>query len=131
MGKEAGSRRGSRAACARMLATLLAFPEMEASLDWEEDECKIGPTLRSWRKEEGWAGPVAEAGPAPVEARGVVNIRTRPPGQARGLGQGRERKQSQTTSLAFIKSPLRKGGIYISPEDEAQVKSENMGIMKK
>jgi len=37
------------------------------------------------------AGPTAEAGPAPVEARGVDDIRAGPAGQARGKGGGGER----------------------------------------
>jgi len=52
----------------------------------------MGSALRSWREEAEPAGPTAEAGPAPVEARGVDDIRTRPTGQAGAQGGGGERK---------------------------------------
>ena len=86
------SRRVSLAACPRILATLSASPEREALLDWDEDERAIGLVQRSWRKDVERAGATAEVGPAPVKARGVDNIRTRPVGQARGHGGGEERK---------------------------------------
>jgi len=50
--------------------------------------------LRSWREEAERAGPTAEAGPAPVEARGVDDIRRRPTSQAGGEGGGREKVKS-------------------------------------
>jgi len=52
-------------------------------------------------EEEESARPAAEVGPAPVEARGIEDIRTRPRGQAGGLREGEKRKQSQTSSLTF------------------------------
>ena len=52
----------------------------------------MGSALRSWREEAEQVGPTAEAGPVPVEARGVDDIRTRPTGQAGGQGGGGERK---------------------------------------
>ena len=90
----------------------------------------MGSALGSWREEVERAGPTAKAGPAPVEVRGVGDIRARPPGQAREQGGGGEREQRQTTSLTF-KNPLSKGEIYISLENEAQVKSHNKCIVRK
>ena len=52
----------------------------------------MGSALRSWPEEAERAGPTAEAGPVPVEARGVDDIRTRLIGQAGGQGGGGERK---------------------------------------
>jgi len=130
VGKEAGSRQASLAACQRMLATLSASPEREAWLDWDDVEREMGSALRSWREEVDRAGCTAEAGPAPVEARGVDDIRARPPGQARRQEGGGERKQRQTTGLTF-KNHLSTGEIYISLENEAQVKSQNKCIVTK
>jgi len=113
-----------------MLATLSASPEREAWLDWDDVEREMGSALQSCREEVDRAGPTAEAGPALGEARGVEDIRARPPGQARGQVGGGERKQRQTTSLTF-KYPLSKGEIYISLENEAQVQSQNKCIVTK
>jgi len=113
-----------------MLMTLLASTEREAWLDWDDVEREMGSALRSWGDEVERAGPTAEAGPAPVEARGVDDIRARPVGQARGQGGEGERKQRKTTSLT-LKNPLSKGEIYISLENEAQVNRQNRCVVTK
>ena len=92
MGKQAGSSCASLAACPRILATLSASPESEAWRDWDDDEREMGSALPSWREEVEPGGTTAEAGPAPVEARGVDDIRARPTGQARGQRGGGESK---------------------------------------
>jgi len=59
-----------------------------------------------------------------VEARGVDDIRTR--------RRGREKvKSNYQFDFSKNKNPLSKGEIYISLENEAQVKSQNKCIMKK
>jgi len=79
------------------------------------------------------AGPSAEAGPAPVEVRGADDMRTRPNRPGRGTGRRRREKIKSNYQFDFprIKNPLSKGEIYMSLENEAQVKSQNRCIVKK
>jgi len=105
VGNETGSRRASLAACPRILATLSASPDREALLGWDDDEREIGSALRSWREEAERAGPTAEAGPAPVETKGVDDIRARPAGQGRRTArrEGEKVKSNYQSDFPRIK----------------------------
>jgi len=105
-GDEAGSGPASLAACLRTLATLSASPERVAWLEWNDHEREIGSALRCWREEAEGTGPTLEAGPAPVEVRGVDDIKEGLESQDRGQRGGGERERSQTTSMTFQKLKL-------------------------
>ena len=93
----------------------------------------MGSALRSWREETERAGPTAEAGPAPVEARGVDDILDKADRPGRGTRRRRREKSivKLPVRLFRIKILFSKGEIYISLENEAQVKSQNRCIVKK
>jgi len=61
-----------------------------------------------------------------VEARGVHNIRARPKCQAEDTEEKeRGSRVKLPVSLSKNKNPLSKGEIWISLENEAEVKNEN------
>ena len=66
----------------------------------------MGSALRSWREEAERAGPTAEAGPAPVEARGVDDILDKANRKGRGTGRRRREKIKSNYQFDFFKKKI-------------------------